>query len=61
MSDTEMAVLLSCATGAISTPELLGALGYGSRTSPILPGFGEFPQRLETHSGAWQFAAGATN
>ncbi len=32
MSDTEMVVLRSCATGAVSTPELLGALGYGSRT-----------------------------
>jgi ATP-dependent DNA helicase RecG len=32
MSDTERALLRSCATGAVSTPELLNALGYGSRS-----------------------------
>ncbi len=32
MSDTEMAVLRSCAAGSVSTPDLLNTLGYGSRT-----------------------------
>ncbi len=38
MSDTEMAVLRSCATEAVGTPELLDALGY-------LPCFPEFHMR----------------
>lgn len=32
MSDTEMAVLRSCAAGSVSTPGFFNTLGYGSRT-----------------------------